>query len=98
MNPSRDNISLYNLIFTKSYFKCLNPTSSVSLVLILLVTSNPEIIKICSVLDIAKNVEEYYTKGYVVGAIHPVLLSSGQRRHFPASHIYRVVLVRLKFR
>ncbi|XP_058043920.1 raftlin-2 isoform X2 [Ahaetulla prasina] len=61
------------------------------------VISNPEIIKICSVLDIAKNVEEYYNKGYVVGAIHPVLLLSGQRRHFPASHIYRVVLVRLKF-
>ncbi|XP_025029081.1 raftlin-2 isoform X1 [Python bivittatus] len=61
------------------------------------VTSNPEIIKICSVLDIAKKVEEYYNKGYVVGAIHPVLLSSGRRRHFPASHIYRAVLVRLKF-
>ncbi|XP_063174099.1 raftlin-2 isoform X1 [Candoia aspera] len=61
------------------------------------VTSNPEIMKICSVLDIAKKVEEYYNKGFVVGAIHPVLLSSGRRKHFPASHIYRVVLVRLKF-
>nr|XP_028607509.1 raftlin-2 isoform X1 [Podarcis muralis] len=59
-------------------------------------SSKPEAIKISSVLEIAKKVEEYYTKGYVVGAIHPVLLSIGRRRHFPASHIYRVVLLRLK--
>ncbi|XP_061464120.1 raftlin-2 isoform X4 [Rhineura floridana] len=59
-------------------------------------SSNPEVIKISSVLDIAKKVEEYYTKGYVVGAIHPILLSTGRRRHFPASHMYRVVLLRLK--
>uniref|UniRef100_A0A8D0E4F5 Raftlin family member 2 n=1 Tax=Salvator merianae TaxID=96440 RepID=A0A8D0E4F5_SALMN len=59
-------------------------------------SSNPEVIKISSILDIAKKVEEYYTKGYVVGAIHPVLLSTGRRRHFPASHMYRVVLLRLK--
>ncbi|XP_053133659.1 raftlin-2 isoform X2 [Hemicordylus capensis] len=59
-------------------------------------SSNPEVIKISSVLDIAKKVEEYYTKGYVVGAIHPVLLSLGRRRHFSASHMYRVVLLRPK--
>ncbi|XP_062972280.1 raftlin-2 [Elgaria multicarinata webbii] len=59
-------------------------------------SSNPEVIKISSVLDIAKKVEEYYTKGYVVGAIHPFLLSVGRRRHFSASRMYRVVLLRLK--
>nr|XP_056717558.1 raftlin-2 [Euleptes europaea] len=59
-------------------------------------SSNPDVIKISSVLDIVKKVEEYYTKGYVVGAIHPILLSVGRRRHFPASHLYRVVLLRLK--
>lgn len=59
-------------------------------------SSNPDVIKISSVLDIAKKVEDYYTKGYVVGAIHPVLLSVGRRKHFPASHLYRVVLFRLK--
>ncbi|XP_060113382.1 raftlin-2 [Heteronotia binoei] len=59
-------------------------------------SSNPDVIKISSVLDIAKKVEDYYAKGYVVGAIHPVLLSVGRRKHFPASHLYRVVLLRLK--
>ncbi|XP_054828929.1 raftlin-2 isoform X2 [Eublepharis macularius] len=59
-------------------------------------SSNPDVIKISSVLDIAKKVEKYYTKGYMVGAIHPVLLPVGRRRHFPASHLYRVVLLRLK--
>lgn len=59
-------------------------------------SSNPEVIKITSVLDIATKVEEYYNKGYVVGAIHPVLLPIGRRRHFPASHMYRAVLFRPK--
>ncbi|XP_009077578.1 PREDICTED: raftlin-2, partial [Acanthisitta chloris] len=59
-------------------------------------SSNPEVIKISSVLDIASQVEEYYSKGYVVGAVHPVLLPIGCRRSFPASHMYRVVLSRLK--
>uniref|UniRef100_A0A8C3KXL9 Raftlin family member 2 n=1 Tax=Chrysolophus pictus TaxID=9089 RepID=A0A8C3KXL9_CHRPC len=59
-------------------------------------SSNPEVIKISSVLDIASKVEEYYNKGYVVGAVHPILLPIGHRRNFPASHMYRVVLSRLK--
>ncbi|XP_078236140.1 raftlin-2 isoform X2 [Pogona vitticeps] len=59
-------------------------------------SENPEVIKIGSILDIAKKVDEYYTRGYVVRAVHPVLLSVGRRRHFPASHMYRVILARLK--
>ncbi|NXS60655.1 RFTN2 protein, partial [Brachypteracias leptosomus] len=59
-------------------------------------SSNPEVIQISSVLDIAPKVEEYYSKGYVVGAVHPVLLPIGRRRSFPASHMYRVVLSRVK--
>ncbi|KAM6070996.1 raftlin-2 isoform 1-T3 [Chlamydotis macqueenii] len=59
-------------------------------------SSNPEVIKISSVLDIASKVEEYYSKGYVVGAVHPIILPIGRRRSFPASHMYRVVLSRLK--
>ncbi|XP_010139808.1 PREDICTED: raftlin-2, partial [Buceros rhinoceros silvestris] len=59
-------------------------------------SSNPEVIKISSVLDIAPKVEEYYSKGYVVGAVHPIILPVGRRRIFPASHMYRVVLSRLK--
>ncbi|XP_073162415.1 raftlin-2 isoform X2 [Lepidochelys kempii] len=60
------------------------------------VSSNPEVIKISSVLDIATKVEEYYIKGYVVGAIHPIILPVGRRKHFSASYLYRVVLSRLK--
>lgn len=63
-----------------------------------LVSSNPEVIKISSVLDIATKVEEYYIKGYVVGAIHPIILPVGRRKHFSASYLYRVVLSRLKLR
>ncbi|KFP32890.1 Raftlin-2 [Colius striatus] len=59
-------------------------------------SSNPEVIKISSVLDIASKVEEYYSKGYVVGAVHPIILTMEHRRNFPASHMYRVVLSRLK--
>ncbi|KAK7832126.1 hypothetical protein U0070_015273 [Myodes glareolus] len=59
-------------------------------------STNPEVIKINSVLDIVAKVEDYYLKGYVVGAIHPVIQPMGHRKHLPASHLYRVVLSRLK--
>ncbi|XP_051009788.1 raftlin-2 [Acomys russatus] len=59
-------------------------------------STNPGVIKINSVLDIVAKVEDYYLKGYVVGAIHPVIQPVGQRKHLPASHLYRVVLSRLK--
>ncbi|NXO03728.1 RFTN2 protein, partial [Rhinopomastus cyanomelas] len=59
-------------------------------------SSNPEVVRISSVLDIASKVEEYYSKGYIVGAVHPIILPIGGRRNFPASHMYRVVLSRLK--
>lgn len=58
---------------------------------------NPEVIKISSIPDIVTKVDEYYRKGYVVGAVHPVLQPVRQRRPLPASHLYRVVLWRLKF-
>lgn len=57
---------------------------------------NPGVIRIHSLPDIVTKVEEYYLKGYVVGAIHPVLQPVRQRRHLPASHLYRAVLARLK--
>lgn len=59
-------------------------------------STNPEVIKINSVLDIITKVEDYYLKGYIVGAIHPVIQPMGQRKHLPASYLYRVVLSRLK--
>lgn len=59
-------------------------------------STNPEVIKINSVLDIVAKVEDYYLKGYVVGAIHPVIQPVGHRKHLPASHLYRVVLTRVK--
>lgn len=57
---------------------------------------SPGVIAIHALPDIATKVEEYYLKGYVVGAIHPVLPPVGQRRHLPASHLYRAVLWRRK--
>ncbi|XP_054441857.1 raftlin-2 isoform X1 [Pteronotus mesoamericanus] len=57
---------------------------------------NSEVIKINSIPDIVTKVEDYYLKGYVVGAIHPVIQPVRQRKHLPASYLYRAVLSRLK--
>ncbi|KAM4626960.1 raftlin-2 [Discoglossus pictus] len=59
-------------------------------------SSNPNVIRIKSLLDIPSKVEEYYTRGYVATALHPIILSTGRRRHLPVSYLYRVVLHRLK--
>ncbi|XP_047629109.1 raftlin-2 [Phacochoerus africanus] len=57
---------------------------------------HPAVIKINSIPDIVTKVEDYYLKGYIVGAIHPVIQPMGQQKHLPASYLYRVVLSRLK--
>ncbi|XP_045703635.1 raftlin-2 [Phyllostomus hastatus] len=57
---------------------------------------NSEVIKINSIPDIVTKVEDYYLKGYIVGAIHPVIQPVRQRKHLPASYLYRAVLSRLK--
>ncbi|XP_072275258.1 raftlin-2 [Pyxicephalus adspersus] len=61
-------------------------------------SSNLNVIRIKSLLEIPSKVEEYYLRGYTVGAVHPVIVSSGRRRHLPISYLYRVVLYRLKLR
>ncbi|XP_069471839.1 raftlin-2 [Ambystoma mexicanum] len=57
---------------------------------------NPEVIKINSLCDIPNKIEDYYIKGYVIGAIHPIILSIGRRKQLPVSFLYRAVLSRLK--
>lgn len=59
-------------------------------------STNPEVIKINSVLDIVAQVEDYYHKGYIVGAVHSVIQPIGQRKNLSASYLYRAVLWRLK--
>ncbi|XP_045150935.1 raftlin-2 isoform X2 [Echinops telfairi] len=59
-------------------------------------SSNPEVIKIKSVLDIVTKVEDYYLQGYIVGAVHPVIQAVGQQKHLPARSLYRAVLWRTK--
>ncbi|KAG8558609.1 hypothetical protein GDO81_017065 [Engystomops pustulosus] len=59
-------------------------------------SANINAIKIKSLLDIPSKVEEYYLRGYMVAAVHPIIVSSGRRRHLPISYLYRVVLYRLK--
>lgn len=61
-------------------------------------SSNPEVIRINSVVDVPAKVEAYYLRGYVVGALHPVLHPAGPRGALPASHLYRAVLLRPKAR
>ncbi|XP_063286286.1 raftlin-2 [Pelobates fuscus] len=57
---------------------------------------NPNVIKIKSLLDIPNKLEEYYIRGYVAAAIHPIIPSTGRRRNLSVSYLYRVVLYRLK--
>ncbi|XP_044159168.1 raftlin-2 [Bufo gargarizans] len=59
-------------------------------------SANINAIKIKSLLDIPSKIEEYYLRGYMVAAIHPITVSSGHRRQLPISFLYRVVLYRLK--
>ncbi|XP_068100944.1 raftlin-2 [Hyperolius riggenbachi] len=57
---------------------------------------NINAIRIKSLLDIPSKLEEYFLRGYVAAAVHPIIISSGHRRHLPISYLYRVVLYRLK--
>uniref|UniRef100_UPI00398F5CD8 raftlin-2 isoform X3 n=1 Tax=Pristiophorus japonicus TaxID=55135 RepID=UPI00398F5CD8 len=59
-------------------------------------SSNPDFIKISSLLDLGSKLEGYYRKGYIVATIHPTILSVGRRRRSPLSYIYRVILSKIK--
>ncbi|XP_041057405.1 raftlin-2 isoform X1 [Carcharodon carcharias] len=59
-------------------------------------SSNPDVIKISSLLDLNSKLEGYYRKGYVVATIHPTILSVGQRKRSPLSYIYRVILTKMR--
>ncbi|XP_067843898.1 raftlin-2 isoform X2 [Heptranchias perlo] len=59
-------------------------------------SSNPDVIKISSLLDLNSKLEGYYRKGYVVATIHPTILSVGRRKQSPLSYIYRVILTKTK--
>uniref|UniRef100_A0A452SW44 Raftlin family member 2 n=1 Tax=Ursus americanus TaxID=9643 RepID=A0A452SW44_URSAM len=84
---SKGKIMFYKITFYKCKFLIAFAISA---------SPNPEVIKINSIPDIVTKVEDYYLKGYIVGAIHPVIQPVGQRKHLPASYLYRVVLLRLK--
>ncbi|XP_072435044.1 raftlin-2 isoform X4 [Chiloscyllium punctatum] len=59
-------------------------------------SSNPDVIKIPSLLDLNYKLEAYYKRGYVVATIHPTILSVGQRKRSPLSYIYRVILTKIR--
>ncbi|XP_060684001.1 raftlin-2 isoform X2 [Hemiscyllium ocellatum] len=59
-------------------------------------SSNPDVIKIPSLLDLNYKLEAYYKRGYVVATIHPTILSVGQRKPSPLSYIYRVILTKIR--
>ncbi|XP_067890702.1 raftlin-2 isoform X2 [Heterodontus francisci] len=59
-------------------------------------SSNPDVIKISSLLDLNSKLEGYYRKGYVVATIHPTILPMGQRKRSPLSYIYRVILTKMR--
>ncbi|XP_041118229.1 raftlin-2-like isoform X1 [Polyodon spathula] len=57
-------------------------------------TSNPAVLRIGSLQDLPSELEQYYRKGFVLTAFHPIVLSVGRRRHLPISLLYRAVLAR----
>ncbi|XP_038645006.1 raftlin-2 [Scyliorhinus canicula] len=59
-------------------------------------SSNPDVIKISSLLDLNSKLEGYYKRGYVVATIHPTILSVGRRKQSPLSYIYRVILSKMR--
>ncbi|XP_072117713.1 raftlin-2 [Mobula birostris] len=59
-------------------------------------SSNPDVIRISSLLDLNSKLEGYYRKGYVVATVHPTIVSVGRRKRSPLSYIYRVILAKIK--
>ncbi|XP_047456668.1 raftlin-2 [Mugil cephalus] len=58
--------------------------------------SRPTVQFVSSLSELPQVLQPYYTQGYVLVTLHPIILSVGRTRSLPFSLIYRAVLARLR--
>ncbi|XP_024116293.1 raftlin-2 isoform X1 [Oryzias melastigma] len=56
--------------------------------------SRPTVQLLSSLLELPQALQPYYTQGFVLAALHPIILSVGRTRSLPFSLLYRTILVR----
>ncbi|XP_052004507.1 raftlin-2 [Xyrauchen texanus] len=56
--------------------------------------SRPTVLYLSSLCELPHALKSYYTQGYVLAALHPIILSVGRTRSLPCSLLYRAILVR----
>ncbi|KAG9271053.1 raftlin-2 [Astyanax mexicanus] len=56
--------------------------------------SRPTVQYLSSLCDLPQALQPYYTQGYVLAALHPIILSVGRTRSLACSLLYRAILAR----
>ncbi|KAB5576875.1 hypothetical protein PHYPO_G00203540 [Pangasianodon hypophthalmus] len=56
--------------------------------------SRPTVQYLSSLCELPQALQPYYTQGYVLVALHPIILSVGRTRSLPCSLLYRAILTR----
>lgn len=56
--------------------------------------SRPTVQYVASLCELPQALQPYYTQGYVLSALHPIILSVGRTRSLPFSLLYRAILAR----
>lgn len=56
--------------------------------------SRPTVQYVASLSELPQALLPYYTQGYVLAALHPIILSVGRTRSLPFSLLYRAILAR----
>lgn len=56
--------------------------------------SRPTVQYVASLSELPQALQPYYTQGYVLAALHPIILSVGRTRSLPFSLLYRAILTR----
>ncbi|KAF0026943.1 hypothetical protein F2P81_021680 [Scophthalmus maximus] len=60
--------------------------------------SRPTVQYVASLSELPQALQPYYTQGYVLTALHPIILSVGRTRSLPFSLLYRAILTRPRTR
>uniref|UniRef100_A0A8C6KRE0 Raftlin family member 2 n=2 Tax=Nothobranchius furzeri TaxID=105023 RepID=A0A8C6KRE0_NOTFU len=58
--------------------------------------SRPTVQYVSSLSELPQALQSYYTQGFVLTALHPIILSVGRTRSLPFSLLYRAILARPK--
>ncbi|TNN61873.1 Raftlin-2 [Liparis tanakae] len=60
--------------------------------------SRPTVQYVAALSELPQALQPYYTQGYVLTALHPIILSVGRSRSLPFSLLYRAILARPRSR